>query len=214
MIGKLKGVVDEINLDHIILDVGGVGYKVFLSNSTMGSLVLNKPLVLNIDMYVREDQMLLYGFSSKLEQKWFNLLQTVQGVGSRVALSILSHLKPEQLYYAILSDDQKAIKSIPGIGPKIAARIINELKSHPELTTNSSSPIASTSSPSLSADSMAINSDIDAVLNDALGALSSLGFSRAETLKILMDIKASSNDTPMLLEDVIRLALAKLVSNK
>lgn len=209
MIGKLKGTLDEINQDHIILDVCGVGYKVFLSSSTLNGLNEKTELILNIEMHIREDQMLLYGFNSKLEQKWFNLLQKVQGVGSRMALTILSNLKPDQLYYAIISEDIKIIKSISGIGPKIATRIINELKGHSEITINST--LGSHLQDGGSGNVLA-NITADNVLNDALDALTTLGFQRAHALKVLSDIRLD-NDAATL-EELIRQALAKLASNR
>ncbi len=206
MIGKLSGKIDEINLDHVILDVSGVGYKVFLSSRTLSSLKTGVDCGLNIEMYVREDQMLLYGFSSKLEQKWFNLLQTVQGVGARVALAILSALDSDLLFRAIISDDQRTIKSIVGIGPKLAARIVNELKNHQELSGLGNYINASITS---NATSQASESNI---FNDALNALANLGFARSEVVKVIADLtKANDN---LSLEDIIKLALAKMASNQ
>lgn len=200
MIGKLKGTIDEINTDYIILDVSGVGYKVYLSTSTLMALTHGSHSSFNIEMYVREDQMLLYGFNSKLEQKWFNLLQTVQGVGAKVALAILSTLDPDRLFHAIISDDQRTIKSIVGIGPKLAARIVNELKSHQELSGTATTMTITNASSSGSG-----------IFNDALNALASLGFARSEVVKVVSEVTQANDNLP--LEDIIKLALAKMASN-
>lgn len=206
MIGKLTGTIDEINPDHIILDVSGVGYKVFLSASTLMSLSAGVHGSFNIEMYVREDQMLLYGFNSKLEQKWFNLLQTVQGVGAKVALAILSTLDPDRLFHAIISDDQRTIKSISGIGPKLAARLVNELKSHQELSGAAAAINLGTSIPA------AALTGGNSVFNDALNALASLGFARSEVVKVVSEVTQANDNLP--LEDIIKLALAKMASNQ
>jgi len=169
MIGKLRGVVDEINNDHIILDVGGVGYKIFLTTSTLAALSYNAPGVFNIEMIVREDQMLLYGFNSKLEQKWFNLLQTV-------------------------------------IGPKLAARIVNELKNHQEISAAASTMHIKTNI-SVGSNAGAMGS----IFNDALNALATLGFSRSDAAKILSEV-IQEHDS-LSLEDAIRLSLSKMAPN-
>jgi Holliday junction DNA helicase RuvA len=206
MIGKLRGIVDEINNDHIILDVGGVGYKIFLTTSTLASLSHNAPGVFNIEMIVREDQMLLYGFNSKLEQKWFNLLQTVQGVGAKVALALLSTLDTERLLHAIISDDQRTIKSIPGIGPKLAARIVNELKNHQEISA-AASTMHIKANISVGSNAGATSS----IFNDALNALATLGFSRSDAARVLSEV-IQENDV-LSLEDAIRLSLSKMAPN-
>jgi Holliday junction DNA helicase RuvA len=205
MIGKLKGIIDEINGDHIILDVAGVGYKVYLTNSTLISLNLGVHGSFSIEMYVREDQMLLYGFNSKLEQRWFNLLQTVQGVGARVSLSILSTLTPDQLFHAIISGDERMIKSIQGIGPKLAARIVNELRNHQELSGATFMTKPGVTIPS------ATSNDAN-VFNDALDAMANLGFARSEAMKVLSEITQANDNIG--LEDLLKLALAKMASNR
>lgn len=207
MIGKLKGTVDEINSDHIILDVAGVGYKVYLSSSTLMGLTSGAQGNFNIEMYVREDQMLLYGFNSKLEQKWFNLLQTVQGVGARVSLSILSTLNPDQLFHAIISSDERTIKSIQGIGPKLAARIVNELKNHQEL-----SGAATAMNLGVNIAPSSLSTSGNSVFNDALDALANLGFARSEAMRILSEVTQSNDSLP--LEEMLKLALAKMASNQ
>ncbi|ALA16576.1 MULTISPECIES: Holliday junction branch migration protein RuvA [Chelatococcus] len=129
MIGKLKGVVDSYGEDHVILDVHGVGYLVHCSSRTLQNLPpAGEAATLAIETIVREDMIRLYGFRSDAEREWFRLLQTVQGVGSRVALGILSVLDPGALASAVGMGDKAAIARAPGVGPKLAARLIAELK--------------------------------------------------------------------------------------
>jgi holliday junction DNA helicase RuvA len=129
MIGKLKGVVDSLHEDHVILDVHGVGYVVACSTRTLQKLPrAGEAAVLAIETQVREDAIRLFGFLSDAERDWFRLLQNVQGVGSKVALAILSILPPAELSAAIALQDKVAVSRAPGVGPKLAARIVAELK--------------------------------------------------------------------------------------
>src|SRR5215204_3627994 len=129
MIGKLKGTVDSYGEDFVILDVHGVGYVVHCSSRTLQNLPsAGEAAQLSIETHVREDMIRLYGFGSEAEREWFRRLQTVQGVGARVALGILSVLDPAALATAIATGDKGAISRGPGVGPKLAARIVTELK--------------------------------------------------------------------------------------
>jgi holliday junction DNA helicase RuvA len=129
MIGKLKGIIDSYGEDHIIVDVNGVGYVVHCSARTLQALpAAGDPVALSIETHVREDQIRLFGFMSDVEREWFRLLQTVQGVGTKVALSILSTLKPSDLASAITLRDKAMVARSPGVGPKVAERIVTELK--------------------------------------------------------------------------------------
>ena len=129
MIGKLKGRVDSYGEDFLILDVGGVGYLVHCSSRTLQRLApVGEAATLAIETHVREDMIRLYGFESDGEREWFRLLQTVQGVGAKVALAILSSLDPGGLATAIASGDKGAVARAPGVGPKLAARIVAEMK--------------------------------------------------------------------------------------
>jgi holliday junction DNA helicase RuvA len=129
MIGKLKGLIDSYGEDYVILDVGGVGYQVHCSARTLQALPrAGEAAVLAIETYVREDQIRLFGFRSDVEREWFRLLQTVQGVGAKVALSVLSTLPPTDLANAIALRDKVAVARTPGVGPKVAERIVTELK--------------------------------------------------------------------------------------
>ncbi|TDR95003.1 Holliday junction branch migration protein RuvA [Enterovirga rhinocerotis] len=129
MIGKLKGVIDSYGEDFVIVDVGGVGYVVHCSSRTLQNLPpVGEAASLAIETHVREDMIRLFGFRSDSEREWFRLLQGVQGVGSKVALAILSVLDPGSLATALATADKTAIARAPGVGPKLAARITAELK--------------------------------------------------------------------------------------
>jgi Holliday junction DNA helicase RuvA len=129
MIGKLKGLIDSYGEDFIIVDVNGVGYVVHCSARTLQALPpAGDPVALSIETHVREDQIRLFGFLSDVEREWFRLLQTVQGVGTKVALSILSTLRPADLATAIALRDKAMVARSPGVGPKVAERIVTELK--------------------------------------------------------------------------------------
>lgn len=129
MIGRLRGAVDGQALDHVILDVGGVGYLVFCSPRTLRALpATGETATLAIETQMREDLIRLYGFSTDVERDWFRLLQGVQGVGSKVALAILGVLSPNDLALAVARGDRTAVSRAPGVGPKLATRIVAELK--------------------------------------------------------------------------------------
>src|SRR6478672_1013660 len=137
MIGKLKGIIDSYGEDNVILDVGGVGYLVHCSARTLQALpACGEPVSLAIETHVREDQIKLFGFLSDVEREWFRLLQTVQGVGTKVALSVLSTLKPAELATAIAMRDKAMVARTPGVGPKVAERIVTELKDKAPAYTN------------------------------------------------------------------------------
>lgn len=129
MIGKLSGVLEYRADDHVLLDVRGVGYIVFCSDRTLASLpAVGMVLALYTDLIVREDLLQLFGFTSLQEKEWHRLLMSVQGVGAKASLAILSTLGPEGVSRAIALGDWNAVKSARGIGPKTAQRVVNELK--------------------------------------------------------------------------------------
>jgi Holliday junction DNA helicase RuvA len=129
MIGRLRGVIDSYGEDFVILDVQGVGYQVHCSTRTLQSLPSpGEAATLSIETHVREDQIRLFGFTSDVEREWFRLLQTVQGVGVKVALAVLGTLKPADLASAIAIRDKGMISKTPGVGAKVAERIVTELK--------------------------------------------------------------------------------------
>ena len=129
MIGKLRGAIDSYGDDFVIIDVGGVGYQVHCSARTLQGLPRpGEMATLSIDTYVREDVIRLYGFANELEREWFRLLQIVQGVGAKVALAVLGTLKPGELATAIALQDRATLARAPGVGRKVAERIVAELR--------------------------------------------------------------------------------------
>jgi holliday junction DNA helicase RuvA len=129
MIGKLKGIIDSLAEDYMILDVQGVGYIVHCSGSTLQKLPrTGEAATLAIETQMREDSIKLFGFASETERDWFRLLQSVQGVGAKVALAIQTVLDVAELASAIACQDKVVIARAPGVGPKLAARIASELK--------------------------------------------------------------------------------------
>ena len=129
MIAKLAGIVDSVGPDGAVIDVGGVGYLVFCSTRTLGLLPPPGAAArLHVETHVREDHIHLYGFIDTAERDWFRLLTTVQGVGARLALAILSAVAPDALTLAILSQDKAMLVRAEGVGPRLAGRIVNELR--------------------------------------------------------------------------------------
>ena len=128
MIAKLKGVVDTVDADSAIVDVGGVGYLVSASARTLRELAAGDAVTVLVETIVREDAIALYGFLETAERDWFRILTTVQGVGARVALSILSTLSPDEIARAIAAQDRATLSRPAGVGPKLAARLATELK--------------------------------------------------------------------------------------
>ncbi len=128
MIGKLSGIVDSLAEDHAIIDVAGVGYLVHCPSSTLARLSAGASAALMIETRVTDETIRLYGFFSAEEREWFRLLQTVQNVGARVALNVLSALSPRELERALALSDKAAVGRAQGVGPKLATRIVTELK--------------------------------------------------------------------------------------
>jgi Holliday junction DNA helicase RuvA len=128
MIGKLRGKVDAVGESFLIVDVGGVGYEVQASARTLRNMKIGDEVTLTIDTHVREDAIRLFGFASEVERSWFRTLQTVQGVGAKVALGLLGTLAPREIANAIALGDWGSVEQAPGIGKKLAQRIVAELK--------------------------------------------------------------------------------------
>ncbi|ALE03125.1 Holliday junction branch migration protein RuvA [Bartonella ancashensis] len=171
MIGKLKGILDGVFEDHILLDVQGVSYVIFVSSRLLASLPAEgSTLHLFIETHVREDAIRLFGFETKVEQDWFCLLQNVRGVGAKVALAILGTLSPSQLAQAITLNDIAMISRSPGIGKTVSERIINELK-------NKALP-SQVSHQSITHIPMKESDPSHQMVTDALSALMKLGFER------------------------------------
>jgi Holliday junction DNA helicase RuvA len=172
MIGKLKGTIDEIGDDHVVVDVHGVCYVAYCSTRTLSRLgSAGEAVVLFIETYVREDQIRLFGFLSALEREWFNLLQSVQGVGAKVALAVLSTLTPSELANAIALQDKVVVSRAPGVGPKVAVRIVTELR-------NKAPAFAGEASVSIGFKQELGAGVASAPVADAVSALTNLGYSR------------------------------------
>lgn len=172
MIGKLKGTLDEIGDDHCVVDVHGVGYVAHCSSRTLGSLPgPGGAVVLHIETYVREDMIRLYGFRSGLEREWFRLLQNVQGVGAKVALAVLSTLDPSELANAIALRDIATVSRAPGVGKKVAERIVTELRTK-------APAYAGAASGTIGLKQELGEGVAPAPVADAVSALTNLGYSR------------------------------------
>jgi holliday junction DNA helicase RuvA len=170
MIAKLTGILDHLGADGAIVDVGGVGYLVFASTRTLGQLQPGAAARLLIETHVREDHIHLYGFIDAAERDWFRLLTTVQGVGAKVALAILSAVAPNDLTLAIVAQDKAMLARAEGVGPKLAARIVNELR-------DKVGGLALAATNAAAAAPAAVD---PGATGDAVSALVNLGYRRAE----------------------------------
>ena len=175
MIAKLTGILDHIGPDGAVIDVGGVGYLCFCSGRTLGQLPPPGGAArLLIETHVREDHIHLYGFIDAAERDWFRLLTTVQGVGARLALAILSAVAPDELTLVIVSQDKAMLARADGVGPKLAARIVNELRDKVGglalAATNAAAPQGAMAPAAVDA----------GPTGDAVSALVNLGYRRAE----------------------------------
>ncbi|MGS1016441.1 Holliday junction branch migration protein RuvA [Allosphingosinicella humi] len=196
MIAKLRGLLDSFTADHAVIDVSGVGYLVQASARTLSALgAIGDEVVLHTEMQVSDDAIRLIGFARVEERDWFRLLTSVQGVGARVALSILSTLSSDELHRAVASGDKAMIARANGVGPKLAQRIVNELKDKAggiALGTGGLAPAL----PSVGAAA------------DAVSALANLGFKPAEASAAVA--KAESElGAEASLDALVRLALKK-----
>jgi Holliday junction DNA helicase RuvA len=203
MIGKLKGTLDSYGEDFIIIDVHGVGYMVHCSTRTLQNLPpQGEAVALAIETHVREDQIKLFGFTSELEREWFRLLQTVQGVGTKVALAILSTHKPADLATAIAMRDKAAITRSPGVGPKVGERIVTELKDK--------APAYADVDPAI----MKLSGDIDdrrapRHVSDAVSALVNLGYGQPQAAAAIATASREAGDGAEV-KVLIRLGLKEL----
>lgn len=169
MIGKLKGLVEEVGQDHLLLDVGGVCYLVFSPGSTLVRLRPGEACALHIITHVREDHIHLYGFAGAEEKVWFETLTSVQGVGPKVALAILSTLSPTDMANALILEDKRPFQSVTGVGPKVASRLITELR-------EKASKIGAGASVQMSAPTPTAVSGDAALMRDLISALTNLGY--------------------------------------
>lgn len=212
MIGKLRGIVDSTGDDWVIIDVGGVGYEVHCSSRVLGSLpAVGEAVVLAIETHVRETEIRLFGFSSEMERKWFRLLQSVQGVGAKSALAILSVLTTADLTNAIALQDKAMVSRAPGVGPKVAQRIVTELQNKaPALTASG----AAMSAGGVGSDGAAVGDGIidvpaGAHAVDAISALVNLGYQQTHAASAVSAAMKNAKDNATT-EDLIRLGLKEL----
>ena len=222
MIAKLRGVIDTIGEDYCIIDVNGVGYLVFASSKTLGKLVKGKSYCLLIETVVREDSISLFGFYDAWEKEWFLTLTKVQGVGAKVCLSILSALSPAQLAQAVAAQDKNSFTRASGVGPKLAARLVTELKD--KIVTV---PWKVTSNGDLSQegdmneqqaneitqnyeDEIVARADDPSKMEDAISALVNLGYQRLEAYQAVNKVSASNPGADV--SDLIRLALKEFAN--
>jgi Holliday junction DNA helicase RuvA len=200
VIGKLKGLVDSIEKDYVIIDVAGVGYKVLCSTKTLETLIrdMGQKVELFIETLVREDQISLLGFCTKTEQDCFSKLTTVQGVGAKLALIILGALSPDKIAVALASQDTKAFSGISGVGPKLTSRIFTELK---DKDMNFATEFVSSTNRS---DSGVKNTTQE----DGISALVNLGINKSDAYVIVNKILVTTPNVKI--GDLIKLALKQL----
>lgn len=203
MIAKLSGILDSVASDSLIINVGGVGYQVFASGRTLARVgQAGDPVSLLIDTHVREDHIHLYGFSDAAEQEWCRLLTSVQGVGMKVAMAILGACPTDKLAFAIAAQDVTALRQADGVGPKLATRIVTELKDKAAKMDLAAAPaikkVSKTAGPAAP--------DID---SDAVSALINLGYARADAYSAVLQARQKANDNGNL-QELIRIALKEL----
>lgn len=197
MIGQLRGKVEAIGETICIIDVGGVGYEVQASGRALRNMSLGAEVKLTIDTHVREDAIRLYGFASEVERTWFRTLQKLQGVGAKVALAILGVLGPQELANAIALGNWAAVEQTPGVGKKIAQRIVTELKDKAPALTVAGMDVPTASSTGTATEAVAGNAAAEAV-----SALTNLGYVPAQAsqaVAVAMQELGSEADTSALI---------------
>ncbi len=203
MIAKLTGIIDDIGPDHLVMDVNGVGYLVWASSRTLGAIGgKGDGATIHTELVVSENDMRLMGFASASERDWYRLLTSVQGVGGKVALAILSALEPGELHMAVASGDKAMVARANGVGPKLAQRIVNEL-------TDKVGAIAG--DPVLAAASGSGGTKVHAAGShsaDAVSALLNLGFKPADASRAVAAADAEAGEGASL-DALVRLALKK-----
>lgn len=196
MIAKLKGLIDSVKGGAVIIDVNGVGYILSCSQKTIDKLPsIGEAVEIHIETIVREDAFQLFGFASELERDFFKLLLSVQGVGSRVALAILSILSPQQIASAIASQDKASISRADGVGPKLATRIVTELKDKAVKLDIEVETVATS-----------VRTD---TAEEAVFALVSLGFKKTDAVQAVNEIITESKDD-ISVSSIIKNSLSKL----
>lgn len=200
MIAKLTGIVDSTGDGWVVLDVGGVGYLVFCSGRTLSRLAAGQAASLRVETAVRDDAINLYGFADMAERQWFRMLTTVQGVGAKAALAVLTALAADELVQAVAAGDRGAITRAAGVGPKLAGRIIGELREKVEVAA-----LGTAAAVTSGAGNWGLGGDV----GDAVSALVNLGFRPAEALGAVSHAAARLG-TGAAVEDLIKGGLAEL----
>ncbi|HEY0901216.1 MAG TPA: Holliday junction branch migration protein RuvA [Micavibrio sp.] len=204
MIAKLSGFMDSAGQDYLILDVNGVGYQVFASGRTLSRVQKGEPVSLLIDTHVREDHIHLYGFTDQAEQEWFRLLTSVQGVGAKVGMAILSVCPVDRLGFAIAAGDAAFVRQADGVGPKLATRIVTELKDKVGKVDLAPPPKSAGKASVIKQE--AVPATIE---NDAVSALVNLGYGRADAYAAVLKVRDEANDN---LSEILKRALKELAS--
>ena len=200
MYAYIKGELAETNPDHIVIETGGIGYQVFISGQTFEYLpAVGEEIKVYTYLYLREDAMILYGFLTKDDLELFKLLISVSGIGPKGGLAILSALSADDLRFAIMSGDAKAISRAPGVGARTAQRLILELKDKLSLEDAFEQKLAKNDSP--------VQNKAKGAKNEAIEALVALGYSSSEALKALNGIEIT-DDTDV--EDILKAALKNM----
>jgi len=200
MIGKLKGRIDSIDEDSVILDVGGVGYHVFCASRTLARLSKGEAAELLIHTHVREDHIHLFGFPDTSEREWFLLLMTVQGVGVKMAMAILSVFAPSELAHAIAAKDTKSLTRVSGVGGKLAERLTTELKNKVAKL-----PVGAGASPKGKGSAL----PPPTASEDAISALVNLGYSRSDAYNAVVLAAGKLGEEPPV-DSLIKESLRKL----
>ena len=201
MIARLKGTVEAVDDGSAVIDVNGVGYLVSASSRTLRDLVVGQTATVLVETIVREDAIALYGFLDTAERDWFRILTTVQGVGARVALSILSTLSPDEIARAIAAGDKASLSRPAGVGPKLAARLATELKDKAAAFGVAPAPARAASSPAPVTGG--------SVNEDAVSALVNLGYRRVEAFGAVARVTQRLGEAAQL-DAVIRAGLQEL----
>ena len=214
MIAKLRGLIDTIGDDYCIIDVNGVGYLVSASSKTLGKLTQGQEAALLTEMVVREDSLSLFGFADAWEKEWFSTLTKVQGVGAKVCLSILSVLTPAQLSQAVSAQDKASFCRASGVGPKLAARIVTELKDKiVAIPVGVSGGNADEVIEGAPAAQIALPKDADySKSEDVISALVNLGYQRLEAYRAVSKAVAENPDANV--PTLIRLALKEFAQKE
>jgi holliday junction DNA helicase RuvA len=206
-IARLRGLVDDIGLDGVLIDVGGVGYPVLVSTRTRAALPgTGEAATLLIETQIREDAVTYFGFIDRAERDWFRTLTTVQGVGGKVALSILSVFDPDRLARAIMAQDRAQLTRADGVGPKLAIRLVTELKDRAAAWGLGVTPVPVGTSPTIAAAVPA-----GGAVEDAVSALINLGYRRNDVLGAVATASRKLGDAASS-ADLIRGGLKEIAS--